>query len=80
MWGTFILGRILTWAAVTTGVLLWANEAMFLVLITHLVLLAWIPLWWLAGFVARAAGEPGAAALFASLVQGWVFAALFVTI
>ena len=80
MWGTYLVSRLLIWSAVVTGVLLLRPEAGFLVLITHFVVLAWLPLWWLSGLVARATGEPGAAALFASLVQGWVFAALFVTI
>jgi hypothetical protein len=79
-WGMFLLTRLLIWSAVMTGVLLLNTDAAFLVLITHLVVLAWLPLWWLAGLVARGTGEPGAAALFSALVQGWVFAALFVTI
>ena len=80
MWGTFLLTRLLIWAAVIMGVLLLNPEAVFLVLIAHLIVLSWLPLWWLSGIVARATGEPGSAALFSALVQGWVFAALFVTI
>ena len=79
-WSLFALWRILIWAAVVTGVLLFNPEAAFLVLIAHFVVLAWFPLWWLAGIVARDTGEAGAGALFSALVQGWVFSSLFVTI
>jgi len=80
MWGVFILVRLLIWAAVLTGVLLLNPDSAFLVLVTHFFVVAWIPLWWVSGLVARAAREEDSAALFSSLIQGWVFAALFVTI
>jgi hypothetical protein len=76
----FLAGRALIWAAVLTGVILLNPEAAFLVLVTHLIVAAWVPLWALAGLVGAWTGEAGAAALFAALVQGWVFSALFVTI
>lgn len=79
-WGMFLAGRALVWAAVMTGAILLNPEAAFLVLIAHLIVVAWLPLWALAGLVRLRTGEPGAAALFAAIVQGWVFAALFVTI
>lgn len=80
MWGMFLLSRVLIWAAVVTGVLLMNTEAVFLVVIMHFIVLGWALLWWTGGLLYRATGEPAAAALFSSLVQGWVFAALFVTI
>lgn len=80
MWGMFLLSRALIWAAIMTGVLVFSPESVFMVLIVHFIMLGWIPVWWLAGLVARATGEPAAAALFTSLFLGWVFAALFVTI
>ena len=62
------------------SVLLLNESRSFLVLIMHLIVVFWLVLWWLAGFVHRATAEPAAAALFAALVQGWAFSALFVTI
>jgi hypothetical protein len=79
-WGMFLAGRALIWAAVLTGVILLNPEAAFLVLVTHLIVAAWVPHWALAGLVGAWTGEAGAAALFAALVQGWEFSALFVTI
>ncbi len=77
---TFVTTRIILWSAVVTGVLLLNPESSFLVLITHLVVLFWLVLWWMSGFVRRATADPVATAMFASLVQGWAFAALFVRI
>ena len=76
----FLTTRIILWAAVITGVLLLNPDSSFLVLITHLVVLFWLVLWWMAGFVRRATADPVATALFSALVQGWAFAALFVRI
>ena len=78
--GAVILTRFILWASILTGVLLFNESSSFLVLITHFVVVFWLVLWWMAGFVHRATAEPAAAALFAALVQGWVFSALFVTI
>lgn len=80
MWIMFLLSRALIWAAIMTGVLIFSPESVFMVLIVHFIMVGWIPVWWLAGLVARASGEPASAALFAALFLGWVFAALFVTI
>lgn len=80
MWGMFLLSRALIWAAIMTGVLIFSPESVFMVLIVHFIAVGWIPVWWLAGLVARASGEPASAALFTALFLGWVFAALFVTI
>ncbi len=77
---TFFLTRLILWAAILTGVLLLNESSSFLVLITHFIVVFWLVLWWMAGFVHRATTEPAAAALFAALVQGWAFSALFVTI
>ncbi len=77
---TFVTTRIILWAAVITGILLLNPESSFLVLITHLVVLFWLVLWWMAGFVRRATADPVATALFAALVQGWAFASVFVRI
>ena len=77
-WGTFIVTRALMWAGVVTGVLLLNRDDGLLVILMHLVLVFWLLLWWMTGFVARKTGEPAAAALFAALVQGWVFASIFI--
>lgn len=79
-WGMFLLTRVMLWAAVVTGVLLLNTEKSFLVLIMHLVVMFWVLLWWMTGFIARRTGEAGAAALFAAVVHGWALAALFVRI
>ena len=79
-WTTVVVTRVILWAAVVTGVLLLNVADSFLVLIMHLIVLFWIALWWVSGFVARVADEPAAAALFAALVQGWAFAAVFVRV
>jgi hypothetical protein len=50
------------------------------VLITPLVVAFWIALWFATGVVHRHTRSPLAAAIFAALVQGWGFAAWFVTI
>jgi hypothetical protein len=79
-WTTFLATRAVLWATVVTGVQLWNREAAFLVLIMHIVVVFWIGLWAISGAVARRTEEPGAAALFAALIQGWTFAAMFVSI
>jgi hypothetical protein len=54
------------------------RQAAFLLLLTHLIILFWIFLWFAAGLVRRRT-DPFAAALFAAILQGWLFAALFIT-
>jgi hypothetical protein len=71
---------MLTGALVTTGVLIFNREDAFVVLLIHLVILFWIGLWFATGLVHKHLQNPAAAALFAAVVQGWAFAALFVTI
>jgi hypothetical protein len=63
-----------------TGTLTLNRESAFLLLILPLVAFFWIILWIAAGIVHRHTQSAMAAALFAALVQGWAFAALFVTI
>lgn len=77
-WTALLATRGLLWSSVVTGVLLLNPGEGLLVLIMHLVVAFWLLLWGLTAFVARKTGEPAAAALFAALVQGWVFAAIFV--
>jgi hypothetical protein len=63
-----------------TGVLTFDRESAFLVLIVPLIVTFWIALWFATGVVHRRTQNPLAAAIFASIVQGWAFAAWFVTI
>ncbi len=79
-WGTFLLTRMILWAAIVTGVLVLNTEASFLVLIMHFVVVFWLLLWWMTGFIARRTGNPGAAALFAAVVHGWALAAIVVRV
>jgi len=74
-----IVTRLLLAAAVVTAVLTIHREASFLVLLTAVLLIFWIALWVAGGIIHRRTADPLAAALFSSLVQGWVFAAVFVT-
>jgi len=77
--GVALITRALLWAFLLIGVLLLNRHDAFLVLIAHLMALFWILLWFATGVVHRHTQDPFAAALFASLVQGWAFAAWFVT-
>ena len=78
--GVAIITRGLLWAFLVSGVLLLNRNDAFLVLIAHLMVLFWMLLWFATGVVHRHTQDPFAAALFAALVEGWAFAAWFVTI
>ncbi len=75
---TGILTRAILGASVVTGALVLSPPSAFLALITHFVVFFWIALWFMTHLVHRSVQEPLAAAIFASLVQGWVFAAVVV--
>src|SRR5262249_24708130 len=75
-----LLTRGVFLAFILTGVLTLNRNHAFLVLIAPLVVAFWIALWFAAGVVHRSTQSPLAAAIFAALVQGWAFAAWFVTI
>ena len=72
--------RTLLIAWIATGVLIFNRESAFLVLLLGLILLFWIGLWFFTALVRRNVQNPAATALFAALVQGWMFAAWFVII
>jgi pimeloyl-ACP methyl ester carboxylesterase len=78
--GTGIVTRTLLIAWMATGVLFFNRGSAFLVLLLGLILLFWVALWFFTGIVHRHVRNPAATALFAALVQGWMFAAWFVTI
>jgi hypothetical protein len=73
-----ILTRVLLGALVLTGVLLLNRDAAFLALVVHVVVSFWTALWFVTEAVRRNTQDPLAAAIFASLVQGWAFAAAFI--
>jgi pimeloyl-ACP methyl ester carboxylesterase len=75
-----IATRALFLAFMLTGVLLLDRRNAFLVMIAPLIAVFWIGLWLATGVVHRHTRSPVAAALFAATVQGWGFAAWFVTI
>jgi pimeloyl-ACP methyl ester carboxylesterase len=77
---TALVTRGLFLAFLLTGVLTFNREKAFLVLIVPLIVCFWIGLWFATGVVHRNTREPLSAALFAAIVQGWAFAAWFVTI
>jgi pimeloyl-ACP methyl ester carboxylesterase len=78
--GIGIVTRILIAACIATGVLLFNRESAFIVLLMAVLPFFWIALWFATGLVARHVQNPIAAALFAALVQGWMFAAWFVIV
>jgi len=73
-----LVGRVMVGAIVVTAGLTLHRDAAFLLLLMPAVLGFWIVLWFLTGAVRRRT-DAVAAALFAALIQGWVFSALFVT-
>jgi pimeloyl-ACP methyl ester carboxylesterase len=73
-----IVTRFLIAAGIATGALLFNRESAFIVLLMAVFPFFWIALWFSTGLVARHVQNPIAAALFAALVQGWMFAAWFV--
>ena len=74
-----LLTRGLLLAFILTGVLTLNRESAFLVMIAPLIVIFWIALWFATGVIHRHTQSPIAAALFAALVQGWAFAAWFIT-
>jgi len=75
-----LLTRGLLVVFMLTGVLTLNRESAFLLMLLPLVALFWMALWVTAGFVHRRTQNAVAAAVFAALVQGWVFASLFVSV
>ena len=78
--GIAFVTRALITASLATGVLLFNRESAFIVLALPLLFLFWMMMWFATGFVARNVQNPAGAALFAALVQAWMFAAWFVIV
>ena len=72
--------RALVAAWIATGVLMFNRESAFVVLLLALILPFWLALWFFSALVGRNLQNAAATALFAALVQGWMFAAWFVTV
>jgi pimeloyl-ACP methyl ester carboxylesterase len=82
-WQNAVVGittRVLLAAWMAIGVLLFNRESAFLALLIGLILLFWIALWFVTALVHRNLRNATATALFAAIVQGWMFAAWFVTV
>jgi hypothetical protein len=76
--GIAALTRILIGAFVITAVLTLNRADAFLVLVVHFIVLLWIGLWLAGELMRRQTQDPLATGVFAALIQGWIFAAIFV--
>jgi len=72
-----VVTRVMLAAILVTGGLTLNRDAAFLLLLMPAVTLFWLVLWFL-GATVRRRTDAFSTALFAALIQGWVFAALFV--
>jgi hypothetical protein len=77
--GLAILVRLLLAALVSTAVLTVNRPDAFLLVLVPIVVLFWTGLWLAGSAVWRRTRDPLATAVFTALVQGWVFASVFVT-
>jgi pimeloyl-ACP methyl ester carboxylesterase len=78
--GIGIVTRMLIAACIATGALLFNRQSAAVVILMAIIPFFWIALWFATGLVARHVRNPIAVALFAALVQGWMFAAWFVIV
>jgi hypothetical protein len=74
----FLLVRALFSAIVISATLIWSRDDAFLLLIMYLLVGFWLAIWFAGGLVRRRTQSPLATALFASILQAWFFAAVFV--
>jgi len=74
-----LLTRALLGAILVTAVLEWGHDSGFLYFMMDSVVYFWIGLWFVGGLIHRRTKDPMSTAVFMSIVQGWIFAALFVT-
>lgn len=77
---TVLVTRAVIGATAIAAGLLWNRDAVFLVLIMHMIVAFWMLLWFAGGLIHRRIQDPFAVALFISVVQAWLFAALFVIV
>jgi hypothetical protein len=64
-------------AVAVSGVLILNRGSVFIVMLSPILFISWTALW-LATRLVRKRTDPFSAACFASLVQAWFFAAMFV--
>jgi dienelactone hydrolase len=76
---TGIVTRLIMASIVVTAALTIHREAAFLLLLILVLVIFWIALWCAGELVYRRTADPLATAIFLSLMQGWVFAAVLVT-
>jgi hypothetical protein len=74
-----LLTRALFGEIVTAAAFSWSRDSRFLYLMMDSVVLFWIGLWFAGGVIYQRTRDPLSSAAFMALVQGWLFAALFVT-
>jgi pimeloyl-ACP methyl ester carboxylesterase len=74
-----LLTRILLGAIVVSASFMWGRDAGFLYLMMDSVVLFWIALWFVGGLVQWRTNDALSTASFMAIIQGWLFAALFVT-
>jgi hypothetical protein len=74
-----LLTRTLLGAIAFSGALHWGRGSLFLGLMMDSVIYFWIGLWFVGSLVHWRTKDPLATALFMATLQGWLFAALFVT-
>jgi len=77
---TVVVTRAIIGATAIAAGLLWNRDAVFLVLIMHMIVAFWTLLWFAGGLIHRRIQDPFAVALFISVVQAWLFASLFVIV
>ncbi|HEX4998666.1 MAG TPA: alpha/beta fold hydrolase [Terriglobia bacterium] len=71
--------RLMLAAFLVTGALTFNRGSAFVVVVMHLIVALWMVLWFAGEFIYRRTQNPLATALFAAIVQAWIFAAVFVT-
>jgi pimeloyl-ACP methyl ester carboxylesterase len=74
-----LLTRALLAAIIVTAVLEWKHDSGFLYFMMDSIFYFWIGLWFTGWLIDHRTNDALATAAFMAIVQGWVFAALFVT-
>jgi hypothetical protein len=75
-----LMTKVLLVTFILTGSLMFNPDKAFLLLIVPLILVFWVGLWFAAGVIHRYTQNAFSAALFAAIIQGWMFAAWFVLV
>jgi hypothetical protein len=78
--GAVLLTRLIIAGFISTGVATLHRDYGLIVILLHLVILFWMLLWLAGEFVRARIQDPLATALFGAIVQGWLYAAVFITV